>query len=71
MSAQRSGYVAYLLRLWQARDAEGVRWRASLEDIRTGQRQGFASLEELFEFLRTRMEVTMEDSETDSGHELR
>ena len=56
MSAPGSGHVAYLLRLWQARDAEGLCWRASLQDVHTGQRQGFAGLEALFEFLRARTE---------------
>ena len=56
MSAQRPGYVAYLLRLWQAQDVEGLCWRASLQDVRSGERQGFASLEALFEFLRAQTE---------------
>jgi hypothetical protein len=41
------------------------------DNVHTRERQGFASLEELFEFLRTRMEVMIEDGETDSEHELR
>ena len=55
------GYQSYLLRLWQV-DHQGVRcqegrtlWRASVESSLTGERQGFASLEELFEFLNTRL----------------
>jgi hypothetical protein len=46
-------YRAYLLRLWLT-DLEGAGaagWRASLEDSRTGERLGFASLEQLFAFL--------------------
>ena len=61
MSARRLGYVAFLLRLWQARDAEGLGWRASLQDVRSGERRGFASLEGLFKFLCTTTEVRMAD----------
>ena len=48
--------MAYLLRLWQVRCAEGTAWRASLESARSGERLGFASLNALFDFLRGRTE---------------
>lgn len=49
-------YRTYLLRLWQP-DASGTcGWRASLEDPWTGERVGFAGLEELFDFLMQRVE---------------
>ncbi len=52
MTAEHSDYVAYLLRLWRSEtDGEAV-WRASIESPRTGERRGFASLDQLFEFLR-------------------
>jgi hypothetical protein len=44
--------MAYLLRLWQVRDERHVGWRASLENAHTGKRRGFASLDELFAFVR-------------------
>ncbi len=43
--------MAYLLRLWQVRGEDGMAWRASLESARTGERVGFASLQDLFAFL--------------------
>ena len=46
-------YLSYLLRLWQTSDGEELLWRASLEMPGTGERHGFASLEALFEFLRS------------------
>ena len=50
-------YQTYLLRCWQERSqqAEGlvVVWRFSLEDPHTGQRRGFASLEDLLVSLTT------------------
>jgi hypothetical protein len=55
-------YYAYLLRLWRADDTPdstaddgGCRlWHVSLESARTGERQGFGSLEALFDHLRER-----------------
>jgi hypothetical protein len=51
MSNQKRGYVAYLLRLWQAEEGETAPWRASLESPQSGERWGFAGLAELFAFL--------------------
>jgi hypothetical protein len=48
---QRRGYLAYLLRLWQVCSEGKTTWRALLESAQTGERVGFASLEELFTFL--------------------
>ena len=51
MTEQRR-YRAYLLRVWQANDADGRPvWRAALEDARTGERRGFADLARLCAFL--------------------
>jgi hypothetical protein len=49
-------YLSYLLRLWQTRSGEKQVGRASLESPGTGERQGFASLEALFDFLHTQAE---------------
>jgi hypothetical protein len=51
MSSEPEGYLAYMLRLWQASDNDGSAWRASLESPHTGERHGFSSLELLFAFL--------------------
>lgn len=45
-------YLSFLLRLWQTQDRGHTIWRASLESPQTGDRQGFASLEELMVFLQ-------------------
>jgi hypothetical protein len=47
-------YHSYLLRLW-CEGESGGRWRASLHDPRSGERLGFASVDELFGFLRRQM----------------
>ena len=49
------GKRSYLLRLWCAEPLDGC-WRASLEDVRTGERLGFASLELLFVYLMEQVE---------------
>ena len=50
--AEQRRYRAYLLRVWQADDADGRPvWRAALEDARTGERRGFADLARLCAFL--------------------
>jgi hypothetical protein len=41
---------SYLLRLW--RDKPAGKWHASLQDVRSGERIGFADLERLFAYLR-------------------
>lgn len=56
MSAGERRYLSFLLRLWRARQDGFDVWRASLEDTRTGEQQGFASLETLMEFMRQKTE---------------
>lgn len=47
-------YLAYLLRLWREKGEEMTRWRASVEDPHSGEKLGFADLDELVAFLRER-----------------
>ncbi len=47
----RAGYLSYLVRLWRVDEAEAG-WRASLHDPRTGERLGFASVDDLVAYLR-------------------
>ncbi len=53
------GYHSYLLRFWEERSDElpVAVWRFSLEDPLTDQRYGFASLEALMDFVKTKMTV--------------
>jgi hypothetical protein len=48
--------------MWQTGDGDTCTWRASLEIPGTRDRHGFASLEEMFEFLRDRAAEQMETS---------
>jgi hypothetical protein len=54
--ATKHPYIAYLVRLWQARHAGALVWRASLEDPHTGELQGFSDIESLFAHLRKQAE---------------
>jgi hypothetical protein len=45
-------YLTYLLRLWRMRGEGAAGWRASLAAPGSGERHGFASLDDLFLFLR-------------------
>jgi hypothetical protein len=47
-------YLSYLLRLWRVSNEQEPVWRASLKSSRSGESVSFASLEELFDFLRQR-----------------
>jgi hypothetical protein len=66
MPLEQSRYLAYMLRLWQAKTAKTATWRASLESSLTGERQGFASLDDLFEFLRRETDALSRE-EDDEG----
>lgn len=60
MDSQNDAYLAYLLRLWRVRETK-EKWRVSLEDARTRELRGFASLEEALAFLQK--EVAVKDDE--------
>jgi len=51
MDTHQTTSLSYLLRLWPTGTAGRQVWRASLEHVQTGERLGFASLEQLFVFL--------------------
>jgi hypothetical protein len=51
MAQKEARNISYLLRLWPTRDDRKLIWRGSLVDPATGERHGFASLEDMFRFL--------------------
>ena len=64
---QQRRYLSYLLRLWQESPGTPPRdpplWRASLERPQSDERQGFASLADLFAFLEKETESSLPGSE--------
>lgn len=71
-TARQEEYLSYLLRLWQESSDEPVEleeapvWRASLTSPTTGERLGFATIDELFGYLQMQMGRV---PGTDGGHE--
>jgi hypothetical protein len=57
-------YLAYLLRLWRVRadEEEGAVWRALLKSPLTGEQRGFASLDDLFDFLRRQAGMVLDEN---------
>ncbi len=55
-------YLAYLLRLWQVRREGHLLWRVSLESPHTGERWGFADIDQLLAFLRMKTEAEIIDA---------
>lgn len=53
MSSAQTNYRSYMLRLWWVKESQGYTWRASLEDVESGELSGFATLEKLIEFLQS------------------
>jgi hypothetical protein len=55
-SGPQGEYVAYLLRLWrESRDR--ATWRASLQSPHTGEQLGFATVDDLFDFLKRQIDT--------------
>lgn len=49
---------SYLLRLWPVDGNDRTYWRASLQEVHSGRRQGFENLENLFAYLSEETELT-------------
>ena len=69
MNIEPRPYLSYLLRLWSAEDGGERIWRASLESPHSGQRTGFASLDDLFDFLRQEVDEWTSDLGQQEGSE--
>jgi hypothetical protein len=65
-AGEQSGYQSYLLRLWRAKKGEEG-WRASLESAQTGERRGFATLDALFDYVRSQTRVEFSECSREEG----
>ncbi len=54
--ADERRYLAFLVRMWSVHSNGELVWRASAENVHTGERHGFADMESLFDFLRAAVE---------------
>jgi hypothetical protein len=55
--------LAYVLRLWRVRNGERSVWRVSLQDVRSGERRGFAGVDQMCRYLRARIRDTLDREE--------
>ena len=69
MDKQQTTSLSYLLRLWSTGAAHHQVWRASLEDVQSGERRGFANLEQLFVFLMEQTEHSGDTADAQSTAE--
>ena len=69
MDKQQTTSRSYLVRLWATGAAHQQVWRASLEDVQSGQRRGFATLEQLFVFLMEQTEQSGKAADAQSPAE--
>jgi hypothetical protein len=60
-------YLSYLLRIWQTSDGKKTIWRASLQSPGSQELHGFASLEELVDFLNA--QTRQAEDETRISHQ--
>lgn len=58
MTQEQPDYLAYQLRLRRTHSGGGAIWRVSLKSARTYEERGFASLDDLFDFLRRQTSVS-------------
>jgi hypothetical protein len=52
MKPIQNKYHSYLLRLWEVPGGQGSGWRASLEDVQTGELKGFQDISGLIDYLQ-------------------
>lgn len=64
---EQPDYMSFMLRLYRANDDGKPVWRMSLEPSLTGERRGFASLDDLVEFLRQQMGATQATGNDEQG----
>ena len=51
MKPAQSDYHSYLLRMWRVKDETGGSWRATLEEVESGELLGFPDLAALLGYL--------------------
>ena len=64
MDETKNVYCSFMLRIW-IEPNDGDQWRFSLEDTRTGKRQGFANLLKMRKFLEDLTQGAIEESNCD------
>jgi hypothetical protein len=65
-TGEQSDYQSYLLRLWRAKEGQEG-WRASLESAQTGECKRFATLDALFDYVRSRTRIALSECSRGEG----
>ena len=73
-TTEQSDYLSFLVRLWRVsggvgskRNPEEAVWRASLLDTLTEERVTFATIDDLFTFLRRQIGTTLNTNRDETG----
>ena len=61
MNEAKHAYQSYLLRLWVVKEGEHSVWRASLEEVRSGNKKVFTTLEEMYQYLTLTVDTAVTD----------
>lgn len=69
MKRDQRCHLSYLLRLWQVQEEGKNVWRASLQRPGADRRLGFATLEQLFGFLRDETDDWLDTRVNQKGRE--
>lgn len=64
MNTVQKYYHSYLLRLWRVK-ADGDSWRASLQEVQSGEVRGFTNPGELFRYLEELLQQATIDHKPD------
>ena len=63
MKPAQSDYHSYLLRMWRVKDEAGGSWRASLEEVHSGELLGFPDLAALLGYLEALGSANQQEGE--------
>ena len=69
MKPSQSDYHSYLLRLWRVQ-GDGDHWRASLEDVQTGELCGFENVKALLKYLEALTGQDLAQPDVLANHEV-
>lgn len=64
------GYFSYLVRLWRVGSGPQTAWRASTQEIGSGERQAFSELDGLLVYLREQAQGGVAASQADTRREI-
>ena len=70
MKPAQSDYHSYLLRMWRVQGEGGAGWRASLEEVHSGELHGFQDLAALLRYLESLGRTSQQENEAHLEQQL-